>query len=662
MATYTAQRKRSSRKARKRINVHQNQWAKGYISTIDNSRRPTDSFSDLLNMEIVQDNIPRPRAPLVRYGTQPDLPVIGRGTFRYDGSRYVVWMLNDNGTGKIYKQIDGGAFTLIGGTYDITAWAGFVQAKSNLYVYNGVDNLTYVDLTDDGITTYTALTTPTISSVTKTGMAGTTYTHYYRVSANNEVGESIASAQSSVTSGKVRDDWIDGTDFTNVTWGAVSGATSYTVYYSNNGTDYYELYTVAGAVTFQDRGTLAINPFKQAPESNSTEGAVFKWMYVDSKNSQIYGITEDNELFYSAPGTVGSADFSPLGGGGFITIDEGGDTSVNHVDGFRDGKGNPVLTVSARGAAGKGKLFHVTFASITVGDQSLEYADVYQANGSSATYAPRATIKAGDALFYPTGQDFKSTGTSQNILNILTTNTISQVIEPDINDISIKSLDKAVGLEFKDRLYFALPVGSTENNQIWYMDLSRKNLWVLRWPIAAKDMWLYEDNQGGIHHCVLVNNVVLEFTRSGAKTHQDDGTAWRSRAAFASLKWDEDGITLGSVRRQYFKLLFPKGTVDANATGLTRTGATTSVGSDSFTVTTTPTGYNEWTYNQYEYNQDPGEVNTYGKSVSILELKPKGLLNQIDWEVTANTAGSDYYLSAVNTKGFSLDDLTLKTR
>lgn len=654
------QRQRNNRKARKEVNIHQNRWNKGYISTIDNSRRDTQSFSDLTNMEIVQDYVVRPRPPLVKYGVQPDKPVIGRTNIRYNDTRSIIWMMDDAGTGKLYKQTDGGAFTSIGGTYDSSAWSMGVQAKAKLYMYNGVNNLSYIKLSDNSVNTYTSLATPVISSVVKSGMAGAACTHYYRVTANNEVGESIASGVGSVTSGKIRQSWIENTDYTTITWTAVPGATSYTIYYGDKATDTFELYTVAenATISFIDYGTLAENTFKLAPEGNSTEGAIFTWMYADAKNSQIFGVTKENKLFYSAPGT---GDFSPYNGGGWVGIDEDGDTKLNYVDGFRNGKGDPVITVSARGAAGKGKLFHVSFETLTVGDQVIVYPNVYEANGQSGTYAPRATLKERDSLYYFTGQDVRSTGTSQNIVNILTTDTISQVIEPDLEKINLAHLHKSCGVSYRDRLYFALPVGSDENNEIWYLDLSRKNAWILRWPIPAKDLWLYEDSNGNTHFCALVNNKVLEFTRKGAQTHQDDGVGWRSNVGFSSLTWDEDGLNLGSIRNQYFKLLFPKGTINANATGLTRKGITTSVGSDSYTVTTTPTAYDEWVYDMFEYDEDPGVVETYGKSVAVLRIKPRGLLNQLDWNVTADTPGSDYVLSAVNTRGFAIDQLTLKT-
>ena len=656
---YALKSARNKRKARRDISVHQNKFSKGYISTIDNSRRPTDSLSDLQNMEVVQDFVLRPRPPLVSYGTQPADTVIGRCITRYNSTRSIYWMLNVAGTGKLYKQTDGGAYTVATGTnaYDDEAWASGVQAKNKLYIYNGVDNLSYIDLTDNTGHVYTALATPGAPTVTMNGATSTNYTYYYKITANNEVGESIASTAGSDTTNKQRDAWVENTDFMVLTWSSVAWATSYTVYIGDTATNCQELYTTS-ALTFTDYGTVAPNTFKLAPEGNSTEGAIFNHMYVDSRNSQLFGITTDNKLYYSAAGT---GDFSPYNGGGWVAIDENGDTQLNYVTGFRNGKGDPVITVSARGAAGKGKLYHVTFESLTIGDQIIIYPNVTEANGQSGTYAPRATIKARDSITYPTGADFKSTGTSQNIVNILTTNTVSQVIEPDVENISLENLHKAVGLEYKDRLYYSLPVGSTENNQIWYMDSSRKNLWVLRWTVSAKDMWLYEDNTGATHFCVLVDNEILEFTRTGAQPHQDNGTAWSSRVGFSSLVWDEDGIILGKIRNQYSKLLNPKGTVTASATAYNRMGISTSAGSDTFTVTTTPTGYDSWVYDTFEYDADPGVVESYGKPVSVLTVKPKGLVSQLDWEVTADTAGSDYILSAVNTRGRALDELIIKS-
>jgi len=660
-----ATQRRNKRKTRKVINIIQDEFSGAYQSTIDNSRRKINSLSSMTNMELVQDNVVRPRPPLVRYGAQPDLPVVGRGNYYYNGERGLLWMFNDGGVGKVYKQVDGGAFDLIGGNYTVDKWSKFCQSKGKAYVYNKVDKLSYVDLNLDTIVTYTALTTPAAPSGTASAnlISGTKpYNYYYRVSANNAVGESIASPVSgAVNVNTVREGWSSETAIAKtvvITWSAVVGATSYTLYVGNSTNTLNELVSV-NALSYTDDGSLAVNTFKLAPEGNSTEGFIADWLYNDSKNSQIFGVSGiDNKLYYSAAGT---GDFSPYNGGGWVAIDENGDTKLNFVDGFRNGKGDPVITTSSRGAAGKGALNHVTFESLTVGDQIIIYPNVYPASGQSGTYAPRATFKIRDSLIYHTGLDIKSTGTSQNIVNIITTNSVSQVIEPDLDKINLQALENACGMEYKDRGYFALPVNSMTNNEIWYIDFSRKNAWILRWPISADDLWLYEDNEGNTHFCALVGNIILEFSRKGSQTHQDDGVAWTSNAGFSALVWDKSGICLGQVRNQYFKLLQPKGNITANATGITRRGVQTAAGSDTFTVTTSFTGYDNFVYDEHVYDEDPGQINSYGKSVAVLRIKPKGLLNQISWDVGAATAGSDYTLSTVTSRGWYSEELIMKT-
>jgi len=647
---------------RKVIDISQNTFAKGYISTFDNSRRPRDSLSDMTNVSLEQDGVARPRPPLVLYGTQPAYTVVGRGNYRYNGSRGLLFMFVVAGVGTIYSQVDGGVFTLIGGAnaYDDEAWAGFRQSKNRVYVFNGVNNTTYIDLTTMATVEYTALATPAAPTlVAAAGLTSGTkpYNYYYRVTANNAVGESTQSAASTtINVNAIRDNWT-ATNSVAVSWSTVAGATSYTIYGGDDPNLLYEIITLSGltTLTFTDDGSLTLNPFKTSPASNSTQGAVFTWMYVDARNAQIYGITSDNKLYYAAPGT---GDFSSLNGGGYTTIDEGGDTQLNFVDGFRTGKGDPVITTSSRGAAGKGKLNHVTFDSVTYGDQVIFYPNVMEANGQASTYAPRATVKAGDSFYYPTGDAFKSTGTSQNIMNILTTTSISQVIVPDVDRLSLGSLDKAVGVEYQSKIYFSLPVGSTENNEIWILDLSRKGAWTLRWTVAAKDIWLYEDSQGISHLCVLVNNEILEFTRAGSQTTTDNGVPFKTRCAFSSLVWDKDGLSLGNLRHQYFKLLQPRGSIVTNAYGLTKRGATRSTGTDHYSVDVSFTGIGQWDYSgDYLYGGSVGAVDTYAKSIAVLDTKPKGLMNQADWEVITEEAGCDYLLSSVSTRGMSNEDL-----
>lgn len=648
---FVPNKNRPKRKTRRPVNISQHDFSKGYLSTISNARRPLASLADMTNMEIVQDSIPRPRPSLMAYGEQPDYPVISRGRFTKEKVRYEIFMLDVSGVGKIFTRQDGGNFTLVGGTYTTTVWTGFCQSNNKVYIYNETDKLSYYDLDTNSIQTYTGVSNPSAPTPAKTGMAATTWTYYYKVSANNAVGTTAAPAAGSVQVGKIRDDWDATSNFVTITWAGVAGATSYNLYVGDTAGN-EKLLVTTNSLSFIDDGSLTPDPFTLAPEGNSTQGPILRWMYNDSRNAQLFGIDGDNNLYYSAAGT---GDFSPYNGGGYIPIDEKGDTVLNYVDGFRDGKGTPVITVSARGAAGRGKMFHVTFDTLTYGDQVITYGNVYEANGQSAPYAPRAVVKARDSLWYPTGDSFKTTGTSQNVMNILTTNSISQGIEPDVQTISLKNLHKAIGVEDNDKIFFALPINSDENNQIWYIDLARKNLWVLRWNVAARDMWVYEDSEGASHFCVLVGDRILEFTRSVAT--EDDGVAFETRCAYSSLVWDEDGLVMANIRKQYYKFLNPRGQINVSVYGLDKNGITNAIGSEVFTQQVSFTGIGVWDYSgNYQYGDSIGTITVFGKSIGAQKVKTNAkMINQLDWEINTNTVGCDYLLSAVRTIGTTND-------
>ena len=103
---------------------------------------------------------------------------------------------------------------------------------------------------------------------TTAGGAGTllhSHAYYYRVSALNAVGETLASAETSITTP------VNGSvDNLNVVvnWGAVTGATSYNVYGRSTGAEQLIANVAAPTVTYTDDGT--ISPSGALPATNTT--------------------------------------------------------------------------------------------------------------------------------------------------------------------------------------------------------------------------------------------------------------------------------------------------------------------------------------------------------------------------------------------------------
>jgi len=106
------------------------------------------------------------------------------------------------------------------------------------------------------------LNTPvnTAFSTSTTGGTLAAGTYYYRVSALNANGETLASTETSqVTTGT--------TSTVTVNWGAVAGATSYKVYGRSTGAELLMATVTGGALTFTDTGS--ITPSGALPGANT---------------------------------------------------------------------------------------------------------------------------------------------------------------------------------------------------------------------------------------------------------------------------------------------------------------------------------------------------------------------------------------------------------
>lgn len=667
--------KRSSRRA---IDITQGSpetkgFKKGYVSYTADSRTPLDALSDMTNITLEQDNLPRPRESLVLYGSQPLGTGLGFDTFikivaglpeKWDISMQVV-----GGVGKVVVRKDGGTWTAstgAGNSYSATAVATFCQSGNRVYVSNKTNAMSYLDLSTDAIVVYSALANPSAPTPVKTAMAGAIVTHYYKITANNAVGESAASSAGSTTSGKYRDAWILNTDFMTVSWSAVVGATGYNVYYGTDATNMQYVTTVLGnaTVSFIDLGDLPLNAFKRAPDFNSTAGPILETMW--NKDGQLYGVgdTTNPDFVWYDGGSDAVGDFSSNAGGN-VSVNYGGDTVPTAVRSFRTGKGDSAITVLSRGIAGRGKMHHIVFTSTVFDGYTINLPSVYEVNGQSGTVSARATVEAQNSLHYPTGREFKSTGTAQNVMNILSTGTTSADIIPDVRNLSLSAMNKSCALVYEDKIHWALPVGSATNNQIWVKDLSRGGIWIMPWIIRADFMWLSEDNVTGlIHFCIYDGTNVLEFSRSTYTN--DNGVPFTTRVAHDGIVFSPHGMDLAAIQTMRAKLLNPKGSIRYNATGINEDGGDETLATEAFIENVSFSGWSQLTWSDpvlpSMWSDDIGIVDFYRKAIAIIPLEVDETVNQLAWEIVTDATDTDFVLSTTNIQGIGIKNSYLETQ
>jgi len=646
-------------------------WLKGTVTAFDDGRTPTEGLRASGNVILDQDGTIRPRPSLVAYGTTPTGTILGE---IYEFSKevgttneyYLITMQNVAGTTKVYVSKDGGAWTVCNGkTYDNSAKAHFVQVDSKVLVMNGVDNLSYLDIPTLAVIPFTALGTQGITSAVATGVAGAGFTYYYRVSANSTVGETAASVVASVTTTQPRTKWAGGTtEYVTVTWPAnpsATASTTYNVYLAetSTGTGYLIASGING-LTFKDDNTVDVIPnvSQSAPLGDTTAGP--KVTRGSVINGQVFLTGDTDNIRYVRYGGNGTSvlDFSPFNGGGWVELGRGTKEIPVRVLPFRDGRGNSQITVLCQGTNGTGKRYLLTPNTSTLGNTIIAFFDVTEDNGQDGTDSPDGVILYRDSLWYPSKDGFKTTGTKPQLQNILSTDTVSETIINDVKNLNAANMGKVVGLAYQQRLYWALPNGSTDNNEIWVLDLARQGAWMKPWNIACDWMVLYNDNSGITHHLVLKDNVIYELTNSQAT--MDGSTAFNTNITSGLIKFSEDSLDWAKVIDVTFILLRPQGTINFTVSGQTEDDTNLStVGSDSFTSNTSVVGWGEAGWGGSPDAVAPSLTYIYGWSLfgtvptrfgdaqKLVVIEVDETLEWLTYELNTNQAGTDYQLGDV---------------
>jgi len=582
-------------------------FSKGVVSAYDDGSTPVEGLKSAENVILVQDSKIRPRPSLIAYGPQPLGTVLGEifpykkvvGTTR---ENWLISMQNVASTTKVYiaKGEDTTWTVCNGKTYSNTARAHFLQVNNKVLVMNGSDNLSYLTISTGVITPYTVLTTPAVpTGIVSAGITGTTFNMYYSTTWNSTVGETDGSATLTKPVLKDRELWAAATDYVDVVRGAIpGGATSWNLY-AGQGTDgsgQPQLYLIVSGIdiavtTFRDDGTRPQQLNVPLPTYNSTAGPKSTRGEVINGRPWLTG-DPDNPYYVWRGGDPGwELDFSPSNGGGYSIVGSGTENLPIKVKQFRDNKGTPTVTVLSQGLSGSGKRSLIVPQSITYGSQQFIVYQVTEDNGQEGTDSPDGVVVYKDSLLYPSREGFKTTGTKPQLQNLISTDKLTNTIQDAIQTLNVSAMDRCVGLVANGRAYWALPVGSTTNNQIWVLDMDRGGAWVKPWSIAADWMLLYTDNSGVTHHLVLSNNKLCELAYVALTT--DNGVTFSTSVNSGQIKFSDDGMMWGRLIMVILTVYRPQGAIAVTVSGETKGSPLSQIGSENFVPTSSRAGWSE---------------------------------------------------------------------
>lgn len=597
----------------KRVSVKN--FMKGVVSAYDDGSVPTDGLKSASNLMLTQNGTIRPRPSLQRFGPQPIGTVLGeifpfRKVVGTTTENWLICLQNVSGTVNAYiAKGESTTWTLCSGkTYSTSARAHFQQVANGttqvVLIMTPTDNLSYLNITTSTVVPFTALTTPTAPTAVNNGTTslttGTTnFNMYYSITWNSSVGQTDGSAITTIAVNKDRDFWDPTVNSLKVTRGtAPTGAVSWNVYAgqasTTSGTP--QMYLIASGLDittadYVDNGSSPLQLTELLPTYNSTPGPKVSRGSVINGRPWLVGDADNPYAVWRGGDPGFELDFSASNGGGRTPISSGTENIPVKVISYRDGKGTAGVTVLTQGLSGSGKRFIIAPQSITYGDQTFVVWAASEDNGQSGTDAPDTVLQYNDSLWYLSRDGFKTTGTKPQLQNILSTDNVDQTIRTDIKGLNIAAMKYAVGLANEGRLYFALPNGSSTNNEIWVLDLDRSGAWMKPWSISADWMLLYTDNSGSTHHLVLSGNSLFEL--SYVSLTADNGTAFPTSFNSGQIKFSDDGMMWGKLVMVIFTIYRPQGAINFTISGNTKHSALSVVGTGTFVSTSTRAGWSE---------------------------------------------------------------------
>lgn len=550
------------------------------------------------------------------------------------------------------------SWTAVTGKYfSGTARAHFFQIANKVVIMNGVDNLSYFNIASTAVIPFTTLTNATAPTLGTNNVGGTGFNITYRITANSTVGQTAASNALTVPVDTDRELWNPpsngGTDNIIINWSAVSGAVSYNVYMGTVAGFEFLIARGVNGVTFTDDGSFAQDTTQLYPTVNTTAGP--RASRGTNINGRAFMCGDPDHPYYvwngGDPGN--ELDFSPANGGGFSLVGDGSKDIPVNIKSFRDGKGTPQITVLCKGTNGLGKRYILTPDQLTFGSTILTFYDVNEDSNGDGTEAPDGVIAYGTDLHYPSRDGFKTTGTLPQIQNVLSTKRTSNTVQDKLANLNLAAMDGCVGLASEGRLYWALPVNSSSNNEIWVLDIDRKGAWMEPWNIAADWMLLYNDNTGSSHHLILQNNRIYALTYSALSS--DNGVAFNTSGKSGQIYFSDDKRMWVQLLAVIFVILSPQGSMNFQVTGKTEDDPLIGLGEPvtyTSTSTTEPAGWSEVNTKYPSWGQNPWSgVNLVPTTVTnptqeiIYEVDEE--IQWADYAWNTSTAGSDYGISDI---------------
>ena len=655
------------------------------LITLSTVKSPDDAISQGVNLELTPDGMWTPRPSLSDHLPKASDNIQGQVIPVNRPERvYYFAMIG----GKVnYTSVGDTSWTPINSQYNNyskTATVTFLQTDDKILIMNGVNELSYVDLSEIGfpISVFDEVADPTVAlTATNTGLAGDKFTIYYGYSYNGVVGETAISPILSYKILKPRDTWEP--DKNSITLklpnNPPNGAKSYNIYIAlaaqGVAPQWNDMLRLATNLDlnnkeFVDNGTLVIDISRgNPPLQNSTKGPKTRQGIEANGRPILYDDPEDPWSVYIGGDGEHPLDFSTSFGGFRSVVGKGTAFHPQKIIYFRSGQGIPELKILSSSVYGIGKTYKLAPKTITYGNASfIVWAVEEEKVGSGGTTAPHSVMTYSDNMYYWSPDGIEKTGTQAEVQNILSTNKISNKISPSFRAVLKSQHSQVVGAAWSDKLYWAVPAnGSKTNNQIWIHDLLNGGSWYFH-NIKADWLFVVAEKNGQTYVCVVDGASVYKFSNKNVAMDTIDGKNNRfiTSAIGSSLAFNDQRNRYFYVIQAVFTLLEPRGKIKVGVSYANESNQLKNITREmDFSEEAGFSSESGWSNPELQWDNirgwsEPDETlqnnDPVGNNLQEhrFKLDIEDIVRSAQWTISSSTADADFQLSSITYQGKDL--------
>lgn len=406
------------------------------------------------NLKLVGKGVPTKREGSQDYFLTA--PSVATGSQRVRGLKGVLFASGASGVNELLALSDWGQLVKKqGASYSIingASWASgynaeMVQVYNNVYITNGINNLTKYN--GASIFGFTQLSKPTGVQVTNLSGVSGTFTRSFRISAFNNVGETIAS--DAVLISNTPQDLTNTT--LRVTWTTSSPASSvagYGIYGVDQGDERFITSLDSSTLRYDYQGVPDPSNLVFPSAADTTSGPIAKYI-ISHKDKLVLGNIQGFPSRIAWSGGGSNVDkFNWRFGGGYIDIDKDAGDEVKGLIEYQDA----IIVFKER------SVWKVTLAAS--GDIVIPTVTMIIRGVGSVSHR---TIKhVENDVFFLSRRGVYTLGNEPNFLNVLRTNEVSARVRPIFQTLTQAQLQQSCAVYQDNKYRLSYPATSADKN------------------------------------------------------------------------------------------------------------------------------------------------------------------------------------------------------